>query len=115
MRTSKINRIAKISAIVLAAFIAAVSIPVTASAQTGQAGVAADAVQEIPASPVMNIAKIDYESRTVSENKMIADNEVPLAAAPSGTGLNMTLWWIVVVSSLIITGTVIIESRKIKA
>ena len=110
MRANRKNMITRISAIVLAAFIAAVSIPVSASASTGTLS---KSNSGISSSSVMNIAKVDFESRSACAGAtVIADNEIPLAAAPAEGGINMTWWWVIVIASFVTTGIVIIESAK---
>ncbi|MCR5589934.1 MAG: hypothetical protein K6F73_00205 [Lachnospiraceae bacterium] len=110
MRANRKNMITRISAIVLAAFIAAVSIPVSASASTGTVS---KSNSGISSSSVMNIAKVDFESRSAYAGAtVIADNEIPLAAAPAEGGINMTWWWMIVIASFATTGFVIIECAK---
>ena len=71
--------------------------------------------REAKSSAVINIAKVDFEARTSAPaTKKIADNEIPLAAAPSESDINMAMWWILVAVSVTMTGIVIIESRKEK-
>ncbi len=111
MRANRKNMITRISAIVLAAFIAAVSIPVSASASTGT--VSKSNNSGISSSSVMNIAKVDFESRSAYAGAtVIADTEIPLAAAPAEGGINMTWWWMIVIASFATTGFVIIECAK---
>lgn len=87
-----------IAAIVIAVFAAAALTPAKTYAETtGSVTVA-------------NLAKIDYENRArLAGVTMIADNEIPLAAAPSEKGFNLTLWLIVVSVSAIMSGIVIFE------
>ena len=90
-----------IAAIVIATFVVAALTPANTSAKANTAAV------------VTNIAKVDFENRTLyADATRIADNEVPLAAMPEETGLNMTWWWILVSVSVATTGVVIYESRK---
>ena len=64
-----------IAAVIIATFIAAALTPVKTYAKTPGT------------SAVKNIAKVDFENRTLkTETKMIADNEIPLAAEPSDSG-----------------------------
>ena len=107
MRNSIINRLVKISAIALAAFFAAVSIPVFASAKTQGS---ADTVK---APAVANIAKVDFENRTLTAGTKIADSEIPLAAMPSEKTPDMTFQLIVISTALIVVSIVIFESRRI--
>ena len=90
-----------IATIVIAAFIAAIVTPSKIYAKT------------TGSSEIINIAKVDYENRTQrTESKMIADNEIPLAAAPSETESNMTLWWVVIAASAVISGIVIVDDLR---
>lgn len=87
--------------IVAATFIMAALTPNKTYANTNHAGV------------VANIAKVDYDNRTVyAKEKKIADNEIPLAAFPSEAGANMTIGWIIVAVSAVMSGIVIYEERK---
>ena len=87
--------------IVIATFIVAALTPDKTYANTGR-----DTV-------VANIAKVDYDNRTVyAKEKKIADNEIPLAAFPSEAGANMTVGWIIVAASALMSGIVIYEERK---
>ena len=96
------NHAILIAAIVMAAFIAAAFTPARTYAKTAQSA------------GVTNIAKVDYENRTLkSHGTMIADNEVPLAAAPSTGDLNMTVWCILVTVSVVTSGVAIYINRKI--
>ena len=80
-----------ITAIVSAIFVAALLTPAKTDTQ----------VQE--KSAVVNIAKVDLE------------NEIPLAAAPVDTGINMPLWWAIVSVSAVMTGLVIyMDCRDVK-
>ena len=59
------------------------------------------------ASAIANIAKIDYENRTLrTSTKQIIDNEIPLAAAPSETAPDMSFAWLVVAAAALMTGIV---------
>ncbi|MCR4990709.1 MAG: hypothetical protein K6A38_07600 [Lachnospiraceae bacterium] len=90
-----------ITAIVIAAFTAAALTPVKTNAATH-------------VSSVMNIAKVDFETRTDTEGKIIADNEIPLASAPEGSDFNITLWIAVVSAATLMSGIVIYEEHKYK-
>ena len=90
-----------ITAIVIATFIAAALTPARTYAKTSEA------------SAVANIAKIDYENRTLrQDSRMIADNEVPLAAAPFESTMNMSMGLLILSVSAIMAGIVIFEEIK---
>ena len=90
-----------ITAIVIAAFIAAAFTPVKAYAKTSGD------------SPVQNIAKIDYENRTLrAGGTKIEDNEIPLAAVPYEDDSNMSIIRIIVAVSAVMSGIVIFEDLK---
>ena len=90
-----------IAAIVISAFAAAALTPAKAYARTTEA------------SAIANIAKIDYENRTLrTSTKQIIDNEIPLAAAPSETAPDMSFAWLVVAAAALMTGIVIFEDLK---
>ncbi|MBO4890744.1 MAG: hypothetical protein J5574_07105 [Lachnospiraceae bacterium] len=92
-----------ISAIVIAAFIAAAFTPVETYAKTSDTGV------------IQNLARIDHENgMNRSSVKMIPDNNVPLAAVPSEAGINMTLIRIIVAASAIMSGIVIYTDLRDK-
>ena len=87
--------------IVIAAFIAAVVTPSRIYAKTAGS------------SEIINIAKVDYENRTQrTEGRIVADNEIPLAEAPSETEPDMTLWWVVIAASAVISGIVIVDDLR---
>lgn len=97
------NHAILIAAIVMAAFIAAAFTPARTYAKTAQSA------------GVTNIAKVDYENRTLpSGGKMIADNEVPLAASPSSNDFNMTVWCVLVTVSVITSGVAIKVARSFR-
>lgn len=64
-------------------------------------------------SAVANIAKVDFENRSLhSDSKMIADEQIPLAEMPSQTDMNIPLWFLIVGVSALMTGFVIYEDLK---
>ena len=90
-----------IMAVVLAVFAAAALTPAETYAKTSEVSV------------VNNIAKVDYENRTIhADTKMIADNEIPLAAAPVETGINSSFGWLILAASAIISGLVIQDDLR---
>lgn len=91
-----------IAAIIAATFAAALFMSVNTYAKTS------DRVT------VSNIAKVDFETRSLKPVRMIEDNEVPLAEAPADNNLNMTLGWIVIAVAGVITGIIIYEDRRLK-
>ena len=80
-----------ITAIVSAIFVAALLTPAKSHAKAQEQ------------SAVVNIAKVDFE------------NQIPLAAEPADTGVNMPLWWTIVSVSAVMTGLVIyMDCRDVK-
>ena len=103
MNKKNLMHVLMIAAIVASTFVAAMLTPIDAFAKTTES------------SSVINIAKVDYESRALlPESKMIADNEIPLAAAPADSNMNMTVWLILVTASVMMTGIVIFENLREK-
>ena len=92
-----------ITAIVIAVFAAAVFSAATFAPTEKDSKASGSSV-------VINLAKVDFENRSVNtDNKVIADNEIPLADAPSETGVNMPMWWIIVAASVLMMGVVLYE------
>ena len=92
-----------ITAIVIAVFAAAVFTAATLAPSGKDAKAQGSSV-------VINLAKVDFESKSQNtESKVIADNEIPLAEAPSETGVNMPMWWIIVAGAVLMTGIVLYE------
>ena len=90
-----------ITAIVIATFVAAALTPADTYAKTSE--VAA----------VANIAKIDFDNRTLrAGGTVISDNEVPLAAVPFETDMNKAMGYIIISASAIMAAIVIIEGIK---
>ena len=90
-----------ITAIVVSVFIAASLTADKTYAQTSKT------------SAVINIAKVDFENRSLhSDSRMIADNEIPLAEVPSQNDINIPLWFLIVGVSALMTGFVIYEDLK---
>ena len=64
--------------------------------------------QRTETSAVINLAKVDFENRTAGKGlRMIADNEIPMASEPFESGVNVSLWLIVVSTAAVMTGIVI--------
>ena len=98
MDKRKITHGLLVIAIVVSVFIAAAFTPVDTYTATSETVT------------VTNLAKVDFENRTLaSDRKMIADNQVPLAATPFETGNNYSLWIIALGVVAVITGVVIYE------
>lgn len=90
MNRKSITHGLKITAIIIAAFVAASLTPARSFAKTA-----------------------DIENRPVATTgKVIIDNEMPLAAEPSGTDVRMTLGWIIIAAAAVMTGIVIVEDFK---
>ncbi len=90
-----------IAAVVVATFVAAALTPANTFAKTSAS------------SAVINIAKVDFESRTLHvDRRVIADSEMPLAQAPSNAGTGMNVEWIIVAASAVVTGIIIYIDRK---
>ncbi len=89
-----------IAAIVIAAFFAAALTPANTYAKTSDS------------SAVINIAKVDFESRTLHADKRIADNRIPMASAPLETGMNISVEWIIVAVAAVVTGFIIYVDLK---
>ncbi len=102
MNTKKINHGIIITAILVAIFVAAALTPVKANTK-------ADAPKG-----TINLAKVDFESRTLpAGSKVIADTQVPLAAAPlTNMNADSPVWLIVMTIGAVFTGIVIFEKRK---
>ncbi len=102
MNKKIITHILMIAAIVTAVFAAAALTPSDTYAKTEKS------------SGVINIAKVDYENRTVRiQSKAIADNEMPLAAVPSQSGSQSGLEWVILGAVALITIVIIRENRRI--
>ena len=98
MDKRKITHGLLVIAIVVSVFIAAAFTPIDTYTATSEK------------TTVTNLAKVDFENRTLaSDRKMIADNEIPLAATPFDRGNNYSLWIIVLGVVVVITGIVIYE------
>ena len=98
MDKRKITHGLMVIAIVVSVFIAAAFTPIDTYTATSEKAT------------VTNLAKVDFENRMVaSDRKMIADNEVPLAATPFDKGNNYSLWIVVLGVVIVITGVVIYE------
>jgi len=64
---------------------------------------------------ITNIAKVDFENNTLGTgNNMIAENNIPLASAPSSIVANASVLWIIISVSALIIGIVIYEDYKDK-
>ncbi len=86
-----------ITVILIAVFFAAALTPAKADATSSKGSVAA------------NLAKVDFESRTLgTEGRMIADNDIPLASTPFESD-NASMVMIVIAIAALATGIVIIE------
>ena len=57
-------------------------------------------------------AKTSPAKTVYGDEKIIPDNEIPLAASPSEAGMNISLAWIIVAVSAVITGVVICEDCR---
>lgn len=89
-----------VAAIVMAAFVAAVLSPARTYAADMQTG-------------VVNIAKVDHESRTLhADSRMITDNRIPLAESPYSADTSIPLGWLIVAGSALLTTFVIYEDLK---
>lgn len=90
-----------IAAVVVATFVAAALTPANTFAKTSES------------SAVINIAKVDFESRTLhADRKMIVDNEMPLAQAPSVSDMGLNLEWMIVAAAAVVTGIIVYIDRK---
>ncbi len=86
-----------ITVILIAVFFAAALTPAKADTASSKGSVA------------VNLAKVDFESRTLgTEGRMIADNDIPLASVPFETD-SSSMAMIVVAIAALVTGIVIIE------
>lgn len=97
MNRKAISHGLKITAIIIAAFVAASLTPAKSYAKTTEASA---------------ITIVNENEAPDLGAKMIADNDVPLAAAPSATDNYMKIGWIIISISAVMTGIVIFEDLK---
>ena len=82
-----------ITAIIAAVFVAAALTPAVKEAQAAEP------------SAIINLAKVDFENKIpVAGTKMIADNDIPLAATPFESSTGNSLELVLVMVSVLLTG-----------
>ena len=93
MNKKKITHGIIITAIIAAVFVAAALTPAVKEAKASEP------------SAVINLAKVDFENKIpATGTKMIADNDIPLAATPFESNAGSSLEIVLIMASVLLTG-----------